>query len=348
MKERRRFLCFGLGAIGTYIGGSLEDAGDEVVFIERSESIPEIQKDGLFLITPFKEIKIQKVNVVSTVEEALSIGQYDACILAVKSFDTANLLESVRSYKEQFPPVLCLQNGVENEGLIENVLGKEKVIAGSVTTAVSRHKVGQAIVEKFRGVGIENNLPISRILIEHFNQAGLHSIPYQNRSDLKWSKMLTNLQANASAAILNWTPSQVFSNPVSYHIEVEAMKEAVKVMRSIGAKVVNLPRTPVSSWVNAMVSWPEWMSRPLISQFLGKGRGAKMPSFHIDLYAGRKQSEVVFLNGAVVRVGEQNQLRTPFNKALTEILISLAQGNSDKAAFDGKPEILLQRIEETI
>lgn len=345
-KKKMRFLCFGLGAIGTYIGGSLVDAGDEVVFIERSESISQVRKEGIYLKLPSKEIRIPSVQVVASLEEALKMGIYQASILAVKSFDTESVLETITPLVDQFPPLICLQNGVENETLIEKVLGKNRVIAGSVTSAVSRLGIGKAIVEKYRGVGIETNLNCSREIIDHFNLAGLNAIPYQNRSDLKWSKMLTNLQANASSAILSWTPTQVFQHPISYHIEVEAMKEAVAVMKAIGARTVNLPGTPVTPWVNAMVSWPEWLSKIVIGQLLGKGRGAKMPSFYIDLHAGRKQSEVVFLNGAVVRFGIKNSIPTPFNQGLTDVLTALADGRLDRESFVGKPDALLRRIEE--
>lgn len=343
-----RFLCFGLGAIGTYIGGSLLDAGDEVVFIERAESIPYIHENGIRLLTTERKIRLQNVKVVSSIDEAMGEQEFDCCILAVKSFDTAGVLETIRPYAEKFPPILCLQNGVENEILIEAALGKAKVIGGSVTSAVSRMGVGEAEVEKFRGVGIENSHAISSMLIEHFIRAGLRGVGYPCRADLKWSKLLTNLQANAVSAILNWTPSMVFHDPVSYHIEVTAMKEAVRVMHAIGAKVVNLPGTPVKPWVDAMVRWPEWISRPVIGQLLGKGRGAKMPSFHIDLYAGRKQSEVIFLNGAVCRFGEKNSIPTPVNQVLTETLVTLAEQRMERSTFENKPDLLMKKIEERI
>ena len=51
-----------------------------------------------------------------------------------------------------------------------------------------------------------------------------------------------------------------------------------------------------------------------------------MPSFHIDLYSGRGQSEVGYLNGAVVRYGEQTGVPTPVNRLLTDTLLALTHG----------------------
>ena len=343
--DRMRFLCFGLGAIGTYIGGSLLDAGDEVVFIEHSHDLDIIRGQGLRLKLKERTITIPRIAVASSIAGALAIGEFDAAILAVKSFDTASVLSEIQPLREHFPPILCLQNGVENEDLIAETIG-QKVIGGSVTSAIGRVNIADAVVEKSRGVGIESTHPLSEKLIEHFNRAGLKTVGYANRGSLKWSKMLTNLQANAVPAILRWTPYQVLSNPLTYGIECAALKEALAVMKSLGIEVVDLPGTPVRPWISAMTRWPEWLSRPLLARVLGAGRGGKLPSLHIDLYAGRKQSEVIFLNGAVARIAKEQGISAPVNTVLTETLSGLAQGQIPFERLNDHPEELKRLIEE--
>ena len=44
-----KILTFGVGAIGTYIGGSLALAGHQVVFLERSAQVEELRARGLRL-----------------------------------------------------------------------------------------------------------------------------------------------------------------------------------------------------------------------------------------------------------------------------------------------------------
>lgn len=343
-----RFLCFGLGAIGTYIGGSLLDAGDEVVFIERLASVKSVEQQGIKLKLKDRTISIPRVKIAGSIQTALETGKFDVAILAVKSFDTASILDEIRPFKEQFPPVLCLQNGVENEGLIAVVIGEENVIGGSVTSAISRVSIGDAIVEKSRGVGIDSSHPLSAALIEHFDRAGLMTLGYVNRGSLKWSKMLTNLQANALPAILHWTPTQVLSNPLTYAIECAALREALAVMQKLNIEVVNLPGTPVRPWISAMTKFPEWLSRPLIARVLGSGRGDKLPSLHIDLYAGKKLNEVVFLNGAVVRFANANGLSAPVNTVLTQTLEGMALRVLPFERFNNHPEVLNNLIEEQL
>jgi len=87
------------------------------------------------------------------------------------------------------------------------------------------------------------------------------------------------------------------------------------------------------------------IGRGLIGRALAKGRGEKMPSLHIDLQAGRTRSEVEFLNGAVVRLGEKIGVPTPVNRVLTNILVDLTEGTQDKQKYSNHPEILLKLVE---
>ena len=93
-------------------------------------------------------------------------------------------------------------------------------------------------------------------------------------------------------------------------------------MEAQGVEVVDLPGTPVRALAFA-TRLPLWVSRPLLGACRGRGRGGKMPSFHIDLHSGRGQSEVEYLHGAVVRSGQNLGVPTPVNKALTETLLAL-------------------------
>ena len=61
-----RFLIFGAGAIGTYIGGSLALVGEDVVFLDREEVAVELRKTGFSLGLPEGEKKILQPVVFST------------------------------------------------------------------------------------------------------------------------------------------------------------------------------------------------------------------------------------------------------------------------------------------
>jgi len=342
-----KYLCFGVGAIGTYIGGSLALHGDEVVFMERPEYVEGLRHNGLSLTLREDAFHLKDIQVVGSLDEALLLGPYDAAIFAIKSFDTQKAAEEIQPYRVALPPFLCLQNGVENETILAGTLGDEKVIPCTVTSAVGRKGPGQIILERLRGVGISAKHSISEKVISSFQQAGLNPRLFERPDSMKWSKMLTNILANATSAILNLTPLEVYSHRALVGLEIQMLNEAVEVMEAQNIPVVGLPGTPVDWLVKLEKNLPLWVSQPLLKKSLGSGRGGKMPSFHIDLYAGRKQSEVEYLNGAIVRAGERLGIRTPVNRILTETLLAMTEGRIRKEDFSGQPEILISLIPES-
>lgn len=336
-----RILCFGAGAIGTYICGSLALDGRQVVFLEKPDIAQDLRQRGLRLELLDRTSTVAAPQVASSLAEALALGPFDAAVFALKSFDTRPALELLKPHLAQIPPVLCLQNGVENEPLLAEVLGIERVIAGTVTSAIARHAAGDITLERRRGVGIADGHPLSARLVEAMSRAGLQARLYPRSADMKWSKMLTNLLANATSAILDMTPAQIFAHAGLFRLEMLQLREALRVMKALGIQPVDLPATPVRLLAFSVQALPVVISRPLLKRAVGRGRGEKMPSFHIDLHSGRKQSEADYLNGAVVRIGETCGVPTPVNRMLNKILLGLTSGEIPLSFYARQPEKLL-------
>jgi 2-dehydropantoate 2-reductase len=246
----------------------------------------------------------------------------------------------MRPYADRLPPLLCLSNGVDNEPAIAAALGADKVIYGTVTSAIGRRGPGDIILEKLRGVGVAAGHPLSERLAAALDGACLNCRLFADAAAMKWSKMLTNLIANPASAILDMTAAEIFANRKLYKLEIEMLRECLAVMQAQGIEVVDLPGTPVKALAFA-TRLPLWLSRPFVGRAAGSGRGGKMPSFHIDLHAGRSQSEVDFLHGAVVRAGKKMQVATPVNEVLTGTLLKLTNKEIPLEEFARQPEKLL-------
>lgn len=337
-------LSFGAGAIGAYIGGSLALHGHTVVFLERPQVVADLRRRGLRLSLPTGIQVIESPLIAESLDQALEFRSYDVALFALKSFDTATALEELKIHAANLPSILCLQNGVENEPAITDVLGAGRVIAGTVTSAIGRINPGDIVLERLRGIGIAAGHPLSNHLVQSLDEAGLNARLFPRQSDMKWSKLLTNLLANATSAILDMTPAQVFAHPGLYRLEIAQLREALQVMRRQGIRVTDLPRTPVRLLAFSVRWLPPALSRPLVARAVGSGRGAKMPSLHIDLHSGRSQSEVDYLNGAVARFGAHLGLPTPANYTLNETLLAITRGEISLELFSRKPEVLLDRF----
>lgn len=344
-----KILVFGAGAIGTYFGGSLILAGQQVVFVEQPRMVEQLRERGLRLnLTLDSKRKTREAFIVEprsfivepALESALKFGPFDVALFALKSFDTAAALEEMKPFAEKLPPMLCLSNGVENEQIIAKTFGPDKVIYGTVTTAVGRRGVGDIVLEKLRGVGIAAGHPLSEKLVKLFNEAYLKCRLYEEPHGMKWSKMLTNLVANPTSAILNMSAGEIFADKRLYELEIQSLRECLEVMEAQNLDVVDLPGTPVKALAFAIEA-PTWISKPFLSRAVGGGRGGKMPSFHIDLHSGRGKSEVEYLHGAVVRMGKKYQIPTPVNELLTKTLLALTNKEIPLDAYDHQPDKLL-------
>ncbi len=289
---------------------------------------------------------LKDIGIVSSLHDALSTGPFDLAVVAVKSFDTESLINSLVPYRDLLPPILSLQNGVENEMVISSLLGHEKVLYGTLTSAIGKPDPGKVVLEKLRGIGIANTNPFVSRIAKHFNDAGLNARIYSNPAALKWSKMLTNLLANASSAILDWSPLQIYSHLGMCNLEVRQIKEALAVMQTSNIPVIDLPGTSVRMLAWGISRLPLPLLQPLLKWKVGGGRGAKMPSFHIDLMSKRGKSEVDYLNGAVVRYGKKVGVKTPVNRLLNETLLALTEGTLQHADFQNNPQKLLSLIVE--
>jgi len=347
-----KVLVFGAGAIGTYFGGSLALAGHQVVFVEQQKMVDELREKGLRLDLTLdvrrKTKDASRVDpsafvIVASLEEALRYGPFDLALFALKSFDTESALEGIKPFAEKMPPILCLSNGVSNEPAIAGALGPDKVIYGTVTTAIGKRGAGNIVLEKLRGMGIAKGHPLSEKLNAAMNKAFLNSQLFESAESMKWSKMLTNLIANPTSAILDMTAGEVFENKDLYKVEIDMLKECIAVMEAQGNEIVDLPGMPVRALAFA-TTLPLWLSKPLLGRAAGAGRGAKMPSFHIDLHSGRGKSEVDYLHGAVVRAGEKHNVPTPVNKVLTETLLALTNKEIPLEEFAKQPEKLLRKL----
>jgi 2-dehydropantoate 2-reductase len=347
-----KILCFGAGAIGTYIGGSLALAGSQVVFLERGSKADQLREKGLRLdLTADSRRQAREASIVSprsivavsTMEDALRYGPFDLALFALKSYDTQSALEEMKPYAGKLPPILCLSNGIANEPAIAELVGWEHVIHGTVTTAIGRRGVGDIVLERLRGVGIAKRHPLAERLYVAFENALLNPRLFDNAASMKWSKMLTNLLANPASAILDMTAADVFANRELYKLEIAMLRECLAVMQAQGIEVGDLPGTPVRALAFA-TQLPIWLSKPFLSRAAGAGRGGKMPSFHIDLHSDRGKSEVDFLHGEVARAGEKFHVPTPVNKMLTETLLALTNKAIPLDEFAHKPEKLVARL----
>jgi 2-dehydropantoate 2-reductase len=335
-------LIYGTGAIGSLVGACLAQAGAQVTFLVRPKSVLAMQENGLQVSGQISPIRIGKPQLATSTEQAFQSPQ-DLVVLAVKSYDTPAVVADLKQIAN-LPPLWCLQNGVENESQLIAAFGAEKIISGTVTTAVALPQPGQVLVERARGIGLQKNHPLSPAIASLLARGGVTVRQYANPAAMKWSKLLTNLFGNATCAICDMPAADIFANTALYQAEIQAARETLLVMRRLKLPVVSLPGFPSRRLAFLVRYLPNTWYRSLVTKSVVKGRGNKLPSFQLDLRAGKTRTEVDALNGAVGRAGERLSLPASINTRLAHILSGIASGEIAWESFRYQPEKLAQAL----
>lgn len=108
-----RFVVLGAGAIGGVVGGRLAQHGHDVALIARGAHYEAIRDNGLRIESPDDDTTL-RVPVVDS-PSAIAWSSDDVLLLATKTQDTEAALDALASVAPQTLPILCMQNGVANE-----------------------------------------------------------------------------------------------------------------------------------------------------------------------------------------------------------------------------------------
>lgn len=343
-----KILVYGAGAVGGYVGARLAQHDHQVTMIVRDVTAESIDAKGLIIQENGQSVLVQPATTSSIAQTFMSPEvQFDLIIMGMKAYDLKTAIDHLVAFCPDPPPILTLQNGIGVERPLIDQFGADRIIIGALTTPVSKPMSNQIIVERSdRGLGLapaQRGQSITQ-WVNLLQKSGLVVTAYKDYESMKWSKALLNIVANATSAILNRPPGVIYKSEAMFDLEVRMLRETLAVMEALKLEVVDLPGSSAKRLAFGVQKAPRLVLKPILTGIVAKGRGDKMPSFQIDLMAGKGQSEVVFHNGAIAKAGLAHRIPTPVNTALTDVLVRLARHELDWRDFDGKPGRLLTEV----
>lgn len=337
----------GAGAIGLLLAGRLAQSGQPTVLLARPSVAAALEQQHLRIV---EDGERQVSDHLAVITDPSALAAHDRnpelAIVCVKGYDTASVIPALQALQPQF--VLTLQNGIGNEELLAEWAGADRVISGAITTSVEVDLPGRIVVAKAGGIGIAPMRPAAEAAARRaaaaLRGAGFDVREIADYRALKWSKALLNMIGNATAAILDMSVAEVYTNRRLVAIERQAFLEALAVMDRLAITPINLPRYPAALLATAMRRVPPMLLYPLLRRFVAGGRGKKPPSLQLDLARGNPRSEGAFLYGAVVRAAQGAGLDAPANRALWDTLQSIASGAVAWDRFRRQPERLIAAV----
>jgi 2-dehydropantoate 2-reductase len=343
-----KILVIGAGAVGSFLGGRLAQAGNEVTLVVRPTAAPLITSDGLFITEGRGRVQVH-LRAVTSLRQAFLDGQtYDALLICVKSYDTDTVIHEMAAFCPQPPTIITMQNGIGVEESFIAEFGADGVVAGSITVPLSMGASNSVLVEVEgkRGLGLAPvpDGPSPRPWAEMFRRANITTILARNHESLKWSKVLLNISGNATSAIVNRHPSVIYRYGPTYDLELDMLREALAVANKAGIKLIDLPGPSLNTLVRAVKWLPRSMVQPVLLRIVSAGRGDKMPSFQIDLASGKGKNEVAYHNLAIAERASLEGMAAPINEALGTILMRLTRKELDWQRYNGKPDQLVADV----
>jgi 2-dehydropantoate 2-reductase len=309
----------GAGAVGRYLGELLRETGNDVVYAPRD----------LASVEPFAA---------------------DLAIVAVKAYDTAGAIETLRRAlgTEPSAAIVTPQNGVGNEEVLAAAFGPDAIVACALTVPVETDRDGKPLAANGGGIAFA---PVGTAahnwVLATFGATGLPVTAAADYRALKWSKLALNVIANASCAILNVLPERLVHSGDAFELELRQIREVRAVMRALGIASIDLPRYPVRA-LQGIASLPAPVARVILANRIAGARGRKPPSLLLDLRAMRNRTEVDFLNGAVARAARTAGVKAPVNTVFARIVSDIAHMPQLWAKYRERPDALGAEVEAEV
>jgi len=343
---RPRLLVVGGGAVGSFLGTLLAEQGYDLTLVRPFG--PGKGRGPITLVRPDGRRHSPVVDRVLGAEDA---SEPDLILAGVKMPVLAEALAPTLRWPKV--PTLTVQNGIGAEEIAARVRPGAPRLAGSLTAPIQLtpddevHWLGKG------GIALapvtEDAQPWVDRLVADFELAGLRSARLPDAITMKWSKLLANLMANATGAILDMDAAAIYRHPGLFAVEKAQLRETVDVMRALGHRPVDLPRAAVK-WLARATRLPDWLVRPIAVRIVGGARGSKLPSLRLHMRAlgggaAAEPTEVEWMNGAVARQALELGLPAPVNARLAELVADVALHPDRREWFRERPDRLLAELE---
>lgn len=292
----------GPGAMGCLFAAFLTKAKIEEVWLldKDKERAAKIKEQGIILegVSGSWQAKVR----VSA--DANEVGPAGLVIIAVKSYNTKEAVMHAKACIVEDTGVLTLQNGMGNIEIISEVVGSDKVVGGVTNEGATLLDAGH-IRHAGRGetvIGrIDGRIPVAmRSIREIFNKVGLETRISRDIKGLLWSKLIINAGINALTAVTRLNNGRLIEFEGTRKILREAVAEATRIAKRKRIKLIyDDPLAKVEAVCEATA--------------------ANVSSMLQDVLR-KKRTEVDFINGVIMRQGQELNIPTPVNSVLTELV----------------------------
>jgi 2-dehydropantoate 2-reductase len=293
----------GCGAVGSLFAAHLAKAGEVEVWAYDvwKAHTQAIREHGLRLSGA--EDFVAQLRSTSDPSE---LPRCDYGIVATKAIHTRVAIEQTAHVFDENAAVCSVQNGAGSEEILAEHV--QYVIRGTTFPAghpIEPGHIGYDIKgDTWIGPFEPTRTPMKKVeeLAGFMTRSGMRTIALADARGAQWTKLIFNASTNPVGALTQLHHGAATRFPETGRLFEDLIVEGEAVARALGIQLHGDPRQMVQKGANAP----------------GKHRASMLQ----DVLA-KRQSEVDFVNGAIVRWGEQVGVDTPLNRTMWELIKGL-------------------------
>lgn len=233
-----RIAVVGAGAIGSYYGARLAQAGEDVTFLLRAD-YEHVMEHGLSVESIDGDFLLSSVKGARTTEE---IGEVDLVILAWKTTANDQAEEVLKPLVGEETVILTLQNGLGNGEHLAEIFGAERVMGGLCFVCINRLRPGVIShtasglvrVGEFSGGRTERLEHLAKV----FNESGFPCEAVDSLEKALWMKLVWNYPFNGLAIAEGGVDTEEILKKRGLEPTVRAlMAEVISVAATLGHEI---------------------------------------------------------------------------------------------------------------
>jgi len=306
MKDDLKTAVLGAGAIGCIVGGFLAEMKHHPVLIGRSHVLEPLKDRGLSFEADMAHMIRPAEFDIST--DPASLTDADVIFVATKATALQQVVEDIKSHAKTSALVICLLNGISPVRFLRASLPDMTVLAGMVPYNVVWTTDNHLEQSSLGKIALE-----AHDVTEHLSLGRPNWFEISPDMDaIQNGKLLLNL-INPVNALSGMPVVQMLAHQGYRHLYADAVDEALNVYKAAGLSYKNLAALPMPLTLRVLRG-PNWLVQALVisRQKLGPNT---MSSMAQD-YAAQRPTEIDFINGEIVALGQKVGVPTPINSAL--------------------------------
>jgi len=201
--------------------------------------------------------------------------------------------------------ILCLQNGYGNYDEIAKVVPEEQIIIGNTAFGATPIEPGHV---RHTGYGSTNmgspKAPMAKVeeVAEAFRIAGLETDVHENVLNAIWHKLSANVAINGVSALLGTPNGFIAKNQYANELAKRLIKEAIAVANAAGCTL----------------NYEEELEH---AYEVSRATDETISSM-VQAVTHQRETEIMIINGAVVKLGQQYGIPTPCNEMIMYLVLA--------------------------